>query len=748
MARSLLFLSLLLPTLATAAPAGTPSSNPVAVRRFALLVGVNDGGAGRAKLRYAVTDANAFGQVLEELGGVQRQDRMMLLEGDRKALESALARFKAMVAAGKTPGGRTEALIYYSGHSDEEGLLLHQDRFGYRELRQALEQLPADVRIAILDSCASGTLARSKGGVRRPAFLVDTSTAVRGHAILTSSSEDEVSQESDRIGGSFFTHNLVSGLRGAADATGDGRVTLHEAYQFAFHETLARTERTRAGAQHPAYDIELAGTGELVMTDLRTTSAVLVMDENVEGRLFIRDEPGRLVVELNKLAGRSTELGLQPGRYTVTRESRGASSRAVLTVGDAGRTVLAHTAFVAMQGELTAMRGGGAPVAGAQGLMVDPLAPARGNFRFVNLGLAPKLQTNDLWGGGQQMDNALSISLGLATMGRLDGFAMALGANWGSGETHGVQTALGGNVARDIMEGAQLAVGGNWVSGRAEGLQAAVGLNMASQGGFLGQLAVGANVSRASMRGVQMAVGSSWVNGDMDGYQAAVGMSWVAGTMRGVQMAVGVSRVNTLQGAQLSLINVGGDVTGAQVGLINVAGKMNGLQLGIINVANNLESGVPVGLLNIVRNGQFHVEAYGNDFNYANVALKVGSRYLYTTLVVGMGAVPDHRGPSHWTTGVGLGGHVPLTERLYFDVDVVSNTIHEWGGALADNRMLHQGRLMVGYAFAPRFAIFAGPTFNLLHATDGEPVTALSRFSKSSDRDVLMWAGVQAGLRL
>ena len=96
---------------------------------------------------------------------------------------------------------------------------------------------------------------------------------MRGHAFLTSSSEDEAAQESDRIGASFFTHYLVSGLRGAADVTGEGKVSLNEAYQFAFHETLGRTSETQVGAQHPAYDIELSGTGDVVMTDLRQTSA-------------------------------------------------------------------------------------------------------------------------------------------------------------------------------------------------------------------------------------------------------------------------------------------------------------------------------------------------------------------------------------------------------------------------------------------------------------------------------------------
>ena len=84
---------------------------------------------------------------------------------------------------------------------------------------------------------------------------------MQGYAFLTSSSENEAAQESERLRGSFFTHALLTGLRGAADVSGDGKVTLNEAYQFAFNETLVQTTPTQAGAQHPAYDIKMAGTG-------------------------------------------------------------------------------------------------------------------------------------------------------------------------------------------------------------------------------------------------------------------------------------------------------------------------------------------------------------------------------------------------------------------------------------------------------------------------------------------------------
>ena len=267
----------------------------------------------------------------------------------------------AREAARGAGGARTEVLVYYSGHADEQGLLLGADRYSYRSLRDQLDELPADVKIAVLDACASGAFTRLKGGQKRPAFLIDESAEMRGYAFLTSSSETEAAQESDRVGGSYFTHALVSGLRGAADATGEGKVTLNEAYQFAFNETLGRTVDTRGGAQHPSYDINLSGTGDVVITDLRQTSATLVLGESLEGRFFVRDAHHEVVVEVAKPYGRRVELGLPPGRYEVRLEREAASLVATPEIGEGAQVVLGAEQFSRTSPEPTRRRGGSAP---------------------------------------------------------------------------------------------------------------------------------------------------------------------------------------------------------------------------------------------------------------------------------------------------------------------------------------------------------------------------------------------------
>src|SRR5437868_14420464 len=114
------------------------------------------------------------------------------------------------------------------------------------ELEQLVRGSAAGFRLLILDACRAGALARVKGGAPIPPFDIQLGERVAGEGavFLTSSSASEDSQESDEIKGSFFTHALVSGLRGAADANGDGRVTLDETYRYAYDATLRASSRS------------------------------------------------------------------------------------------------------------------------------------------------------------------------------------------------------------------------------------------------------------------------------------------------------------------------------------------------------------------------------------------------------------------------------------------------------------------------------------------------------------------------
>jgi caspase domain-containing protein len=346
--------------LAALAPAGlclgAPSSGEV--RRFALVVGANRGAADRVPLRYAVADAERFAEIVTTMGGVRPEDILVVRDPTRKQLMDALTATGSRATAAQTDAARVEMLLYFSGHADDRGLMLGRETLSYRDLREAVHSVAADVGITILDACASGAITRLKGGSTHPAFLSGAANEAKGYAFLTSSSENEAAQESERLRGSFFTHALLTGLRGAADVTGDGKVTLNEAYQFAFNETIAETAATQAGAQHPAYDIKMAGTGDVVMTDLRQTSSSLVLGEAYDGRFLVLDAKRQLVAELYKPAGRAVELGMMPGEYGVYFEQQKQLLSAAVTLADGQRYELARDELKEAKRLPTNLRGG------------------------------------------------------------------------------------------------------------------------------------------------------------------------------------------------------------------------------------------------------------------------------------------------------------------------------------------------------------------------------------------------------
>ena len=402
------------------------------MRRFVLAAGANDGGDDRVTLRYAATDAEEFSEVMLQMGGATAGNSLLLKDPDLADFAQAVDKVTRLVKEARGEGARTEVWIYYSGHADEESLLLGGERLGYRELRKMMDGLEADVRVAVLDACASGAITRIKGGQRRKAFLVDASSDTRGYAFLTSSSAEETAQESDRIQASFFTHYLVSGMRGAADVSGDGKVTLSEAYQFALDETLAQTIETQGGAQHPAYQFNLSGIGDVVMTDLRQTSAGLVLTEELEGRLFVRSDDRRLVAELFKPKGKTVELGLEPGDYEIylARKEALLVAREIVERGD--RLVLLAGQFQPARRERTAIRGLAPPGARPPGMVAPHLRLSRRyrlELHFGKVGPQPRRGSDiDVL---RSADAAEASSIAPASLGNLEPWSVLSGLTFG-----------------------------------------------------------------------------------------------------------------------------------------------------------------------------------------------------------------------------------------------------------------------------------------------------------------------------
>ena len=300
--------------LASAAAWGAPL-------KLAVVYGHNGGSAARAPLKYAEADAVRVSQALTEVAGVAPENLKLLTGRPLAELEAALAWAKSRAASNP----QTSLVVYLSSHADAQaGLLPGAEVLPWAKLKSLVAGTGAKARVTIVDGCqASGLL--EAGAREAPSFTIEAEDqlTVKGDAFITSSASDEPSLEAGQFQGSVFTQHLLAGLRGAADRSGDGRVSLEEAYRFAF-------ERTTAGqsGQHPGFATRLAGYGELVLSAPAAASGLLV-PEGVT-RLTVKDAGGQPLISVREPEAR--RLAVPPGAWLVQVEQVGGTREGRVTV--------------------------------------------------------------------------------------------------------------------------------------------------------------------------------------------------------------------------------------------------------------------------------------------------------------------------------------------------------------------------------------------------------------------------------
>lgn len=291
--------------------------------RYGVFVGNDEGLPGDAELVFAESDAEKMRDLFVEYGAMKPSDAVLLQGRTAGAVEHELASLSGRVRAAVDDGHEAVVVFYYSGHGDDTSLHLGSTKIEHENLRQLLENTGATVRIAMVDACQSGGLVRTKGGARGPAidWTAPVVEATHGTAIITSSAASELSQESMELGSGFFTHYLHTALSGGADTNRDGVVTLTEAYAWVHSETSFRTRET-PGTQTPSWDLDLAGAGEIVLTDLEEASAHLSFLGDLDGQYSVWDETRhRYVAEVDGTSPMA--LAVRPGTFYVHRRMPG-----------------------------------------------------------------------------------------------------------------------------------------------------------------------------------------------------------------------------------------------------------------------------------------------------------------------------------------------------------------------------------------------------------------------------------------
>lgn len=223
---------------------------------FALIIGVNRGADRELPaLRYADDDAARYQELFRLLGArtylltrmdenTERLHAQAAAEAiaPRKAeLERSVKTLTQEVRQARSRGVRVALYVVYAGHgnvkSGEAYVLLENERLNAKRLADLVRRPGADDVHLIVDACNSGLLAaaRGPGGKRRPlSGFSQTGPLVEDARIglLLSTSSGRESHEWEQFQAGVFSHEVRSGLYGAADANRDGRVSYREIASF------------------------------------------------------------------------------------------------------------------------------------------------------------------------------------------------------------------------------------------------------------------------------------------------------------------------------------------------------------------------------------------------------------------------------------------------------------------------------------------------------------------------------------
>ncbi len=358
-------------TCGLALAAGTARAD---VERYAVIVGDNLGAADEQRLRFAETDAVRVSELLGEVGGVRDENQVVLRGKSADQVRRALIATNERIRVSQRADREAVLLVYYSGHGDADALHLGDGRLELRELEALVRGSPAQIRILVIDACRSGSLTRVKGGAQAPPIALSGVGEVAGEGVivLTASTAGEDAQESDQLAGSFFTHYLLSGLRGAADDDNDHIVTVAEAFRYTREQTILASSRTLGGTQHPTFHYDLRGRADVALADLGSTRdrGQLALPDGATW-LVLRDGGAGVVGEIVAGARRRT-LSLTPGRYLVRGRARDALLEGAVTVAAGSVTTVDEARLDRVTYARLVRKGNGGVLGGVSGLFVGP----------------------------------------------------------------------------------------------------------------------------------------------------------------------------------------------------------------------------------------------------------------------------------------------------------------------------------------------------------------------------------------
>ena len=363
------------------------------------------------------------------------------------------------------------------------------------------------------------------------------------------------------------------------------------------------------------------------------------------------------------------------------------------------------------------------------------------------IGFKQRFQRLNLGGFFAENPVQMSFTPGLSSQGMfssqmINHFSLNVLGGYTAG-VEGFEAAGLFNINQRDVRGFQAAGIFNLAGGEMTGFQAAGILNTVYKSMDGSQVAGLVNRVHGMSKGLQIA-GLFNLTDSIALYQLA-GLYNRAGKIRDVQIS---GLVNTAQ-AEAGSLQVAGLYNHAPLavkhqvsGLVNKAGNVEGIQFaGLLNIAES--SDYPIGLVNLVRNGQKSFTLGTDESGYAHGSFRSGGRKLYG--LIGL-AYSLNSSIAPYALELGFGLHTLKKQRYFMDTELVNRIASDFDGV---SNIITSVKFIQGYILRKQLSLITGPTINFSVLDNGaDSVPGLVLFENTKAQGTYgMHLGLLAGLQ-
>lgn len=208
---------------------------------YVLAIGVSSYRARELQLLYPAKDARDFADLLQaQQHGLYREVSARVLTDQSATKDNILDGLEWLQ---KQPTAHDVAVLFLAGHGitdpttsdyyflpvDANPKAVKRTMLAQTEFQNTLRRTAGKV-LLFLDTCHAGRVfgtARTRGSSAVDDFIAELKSAPNGIVVFTSSTGYQLSLEAKEWGNGAFTRALLEGLRGRADVTHSGRVTVN-----------------------------------------------------------------------------------------------------------------------------------------------------------------------------------------------------------------------------------------------------------------------------------------------------------------------------------------------------------------------------------------------------------------------------------------------------------------------------------------------------------------------------------------